>query len=102
MEENSSISSSESSSDRSVRADPTAISEDVWETAEAVAWHEVLECIHPTLDSQEKRRDVIDYVQRLIRRSLGVEVFFSPIFSLIFALVPCVYMYLYVCVLMCL
>ncbi|KAL1809741.1 hypothetical protein ACET3Z_026731 [Daucus carota] len=75
MEENSSISSSESSSDRSVRADPTAISEDVWETAEAVAWHEVLECIHPTLDSQEKRRDVIDYVQRLIRRSLGVEVF---------------------------
>lgn len=75
MEENSSISSSESSSDRSVPADPTAIGEDVWETAEQVAWDEVLACIHPTLDSEEKRKDVIDYVHRLIRRSIGVEVF---------------------------
>ena len=45
MEENSSISSSESSSDWSVPADPTAIGEDVWETAEQVAWDEVLACI---------------------------------------------------------
>lgn len=78
MEENSSsISSSDTSSDRSVRAaDPTAeISDDVWEIAEQVAWQQVLSCIHPTLDSEEKRKDVIDYVQRLIRRSIGVEVF---------------------------
>lgn len=75
MEENSSISSSESGSDRSVPADPTAIGEVVWETAEQVAWDEVLACIHPTYDSEEKRKDVIDYVHRLIRRSIGVEVF---------------------------
>ncbi|KAK1364009.1 PAP/OAS1 substrate-binding domain superfamily protein [Heracleum sosnowskyi] len=75
MEENSSISSSESSSDRSVPADPTAIGEDVWETAEQVAWDEVLASIHPTLDSEEKRKDVIEYVHKLIKRSIGVEVF---------------------------
>lgn len=93
MEENSSISSSESSSDRSVPPDPTAIGEDVWETAEQVAWNEVLTCIHPTLDSEEKRKDVIDYVHRLISRSIGVEVvYFSSFYlSLSICLSVCVY-----------
>ncbi|KAI3678576.1 hypothetical protein L6452_37873 [Arctium lappa] len=36
---------------------------------------EVLNCVYPTLDSEEKRKDVIEYMQKLIRCSVGVEVF---------------------------
>ena len=53
--------------------DPSSIGEDNWAIAEETT-REVICCIHPTLDSEEKRRDVIDYVQRLIRCSLGFEV----------------------------
>ncbi|KAI8523462.1 hypothetical protein RHMOL_Rhmol13G0075700 [Rhododendron molle] len=54
--------------------DPSVIEEDRWAVAEETA-REVIGCVHPTLDSEEKRKDVIDYVQRLIRCSLGCEVF---------------------------
>lgn len=53
--------------------DPMSISEDRWLLAEETI-QEVVNCIHPTLDTEEKRKDVIDYVQRLIRCSLGCEV----------------------------
>ncbi|GFZ01739.1 PAP/OAS1 substrate-binding domain superfamily [Actinidia rufa] len=59
---------------RGSNPDPSSIGEDNWVVAEETT-QEVICCIHPTLDSEEKRRDVIDYVQRLIRCSLGFEVF---------------------------
>ncbi|PSS09551.1 hypothetical protein CEY00_Acc16573 [Actinidia chinensis var. chinensis] len=59
---------------RGSNPDPSSIGEDNWAIAEETT-QEVICCIHPTLDSEEKRRDVIDYVQRLIRCSLGFEVF---------------------------
>jgi hypothetical protein len=54
--------------------DPASIGNEVWSVAEE-AVGDVICCIHPTLDSEEKRKDVIDYIQRLIRGSLGCEVF---------------------------
>ncbi|MCE0482565.1 hypothetical protein HAX54_041424 [Datura stramonium] len=54
--------------------DLTSITEDRWLVAEETI-QEVVNCIRPTLDTEEKRKDVIDYVQRLIRCSLGCEVF---------------------------
>ncbi|KAJ8561489.1 hypothetical protein K7X08_037222 [Anisodus acutangulus] len=54
--------------------DPTSITEDRWLVAEETI-QQVVNCIHPTLDTEEKRKDVIDYVQTLIRHSLGCEVF---------------------------
>ncbi|CAH8308706.1 unnamed protein product [Eruca vesicaria subsp. sativa] len=35
---------------------------------------EIIEHVHPTLVSEDRRRDVIDYMQRLIRMTLGCEV----------------------------
>eukprot|EP00258_Populus_trichocarpa_P023529 XP_024439548.1 uncharacterized protein LOC7465162 [Populus trichocarpa] len=54
--------------------DPGSIVEDNWERAEEVAT-EIVYRIHPTVESSFKRKQVIDYVQRLIRYSLGFEVF---------------------------
>lgn len=54
--------------------DPLSIAADTWAVAEDPT-HEILNCIHSTLDSEERRKDVIDYVQRLIRCSVGCEVF---------------------------
>ncbi|KAK3024390.1 hypothetical protein RJ639_043294 [Escallonia herrerae] len=54
--------------------DPSAISDESWGAAEETT-KEVVGLIHPTLDSEEKRKDVIEHVQRLIRTSLNVEVF---------------------------
>ncbi|KAG9154980.1 hypothetical protein Leryth_012163 [Lithospermum erythrorhizon] len=54
--------------------DPLEIDVECMEVGEEVA-KEVLNCIHPTLDSEEKRKDVIDYVQRLLKDYLGCEVF---------------------------
>lgn len=56
--------------------DPSAVTEDCWAVAEE-AVQEVVNCVHPTLDTEEKRKDVVDHVQRLIRCSLGCEVIFS-------------------------
>ncbi|CAN4098668.1 unnamed protein product [Withania somnifera] len=54
--------------------DPSEITEDCWAVVEE-AVKEVVNCVHPTVDTEEKRKDVVDYVQRLIRCSLGCEVF---------------------------
>lgn len=57
-----------------VGPDPSEVTEDCWAVCEE-AVKEVVNCVHPTLDTEEKRKDVVDYVQRLIRNSLGCEVF---------------------------
>ncbi|CAN4101111.1 unnamed protein product [Withania somnifera] len=54
--------------------DPSEVTEDCWVVVEE-AVKEVVNCVHPTLDTEEKRKDVVDYVQRLIKNSLGCEVF---------------------------
>ncbi|CAI9288190.1 unnamed protein product [Lactuca saligna] len=54
--------------------DPNTIRAETWVLAEDPV-REVLNCIHPTLDSDEKRKDVIEYVQKLIRCNLRLEVF---------------------------
>ncbi|GMP48913.1 hypothetical protein CsSME_00016095 [Camellia sinensis var. sinensis] len=54
--------------------DPSSIGEDNWAIAEQIT-QDVVCFIHPTLDSEEKRKDVIEYIQRLVRCSLGCEVF---------------------------
>ncbi|CAL5386301.1 unnamed protein product [Camellia sinensis] len=54
--------------------DPSSIGEDNWVIAEQIT-QDVVCFIHPTLDSEEKRKDVIEYIQRLVRCSLGCEVF---------------------------
>ncbi|CAK9153810.1 unnamed protein product [Ilex paraguariensis] len=54
--------------------DPSSICKNCWAVAEETT-QEVVNRIHPTLDSEEKRKDVIDYVQRLVRTSLVCEVF---------------------------
>lgn len=53
--------------------DPNSIRAETWVLAEDPV-REVLNCIHPTLDSDEKRKDVIEYVQKLIRCNLRLEV----------------------------
>lgn len=53
--------------------DPAMISEECLSSA-AEAAEQVLNCVHPTLDSEEKRRDVIDYVQQLVKTHLNCEV----------------------------
>uniref|UniRef100_A0A5B7AM32 Uncharacterized protein n=1 Tax=Davidia involucrata TaxID=16924 RepID=A0A5B7AM32_DAVIN len=54
--------------------DPSSIGEDSWVTAEQTT-QEVVCCIQPNLASEDKRTDVIEYMQRLIRCCLGCEVF---------------------------
>lgn len=54
--------------------DPASFSEDCLSVAEEAA-AEVVNCIHPTLDSDENRRDVIDHLQKLIKTQLNCEVF---------------------------
>ncbi|KAI3829952.1 hypothetical protein L1987_04084 [Smallanthus sonchifolius] len=54
--------------------DPNSIRAETWVLVEDPA-REVLNCIYPTLDSEEKRKDVIEYVQKLIRFNLPLEVF---------------------------
>ncbi|KAL3829026.1 hypothetical protein ACJIZ3_017828 [Penstemon smallii] len=54
--------------------DPTLFSEESLSAAEEVA-EQVVNCIHPTLDSEETRRDVIDYIQRLIKTYVDCELF---------------------------
>ncbi|XP_076956647.1 uncharacterized protein LOC143631900 [Bidens hawaiensis] len=54
--------------------DPDSVRVETWIRAENPA-REVLKCIRPTLDSEEKRKDVIEYVQELIRCNLNLQVF---------------------------
>ncbi|XP_024013513.1 uncharacterized protein LOC18020903 isoform X2 [Eutrema salsugineum] len=44
-----------------------------WKRVEE-ATREIIEQVHPTLVSEDRRRDVIDYMQRLIKMTLGCEV----------------------------
>nr|KAJ0185497.1 hypothetical protein LSAT_V11C900462120 [Lactuca sativa] len=58
--------------------DPEAIPNEKWVAGEDPIL-EVLNCVYPTLDSEDKRKDVIEYMQKLFRTSLGVEVYFISI-----------------------
>ncbi|KAF8095864.1 hypothetical protein N665_0321s0038 [Sinapis alba] len=49
------------------------IQPEFWNRVEE-ATREIIEHVHPTLVSEDRRRDVIDYMQRLIRMTLGCEV----------------------------
>ncbi|KAL1565766.1 hypothetical protein AAHA92_01451 [Salvia divinorum] len=61
------------SSDIDASAPPALISEECLSAAGEAA-EQVLNCVHPTLDSEEKRRDVVDFVQQLVRTRLNCEV----------------------------
>ncbi|KAL6532557.1 hypothetical protein OROHE_013979 [Orobanche hederae] len=52
--------------------DPASIRVEYLSAMEEAA-EQVLNCVHPTLDSEEKRRDVIDYVQQLVQSHLNCE-----------------------------
>ncbi|KAH6766075.1 PAP/OAS1 substrate-binding domain superfamily [Perilla frutescens var. hirtella] len=58
----------------SAPSDPASLREECLSAAEEAA-QQVLNCIHPTLDSEEERRDIVEYVQRLIKSHLNCEVF---------------------------
>lgn len=47
---------------------------EVWTRAE-LATQKIIRQVQPTVASEDRRRDVIDYVQRLLRTCLGCEVF---------------------------
>jgi hypothetical protein len=49
--------------------------EENWERAEEFT-REIVYRIHPTVESNFKRKQIIGYVQRLIKSSLGFEVIF--------------------------
>lgn len=55
-------------------ADPVSVIGKECLSAAEEAAEEVLNCLHPTLDAEEKRRDVIDYVQQLVKTHLNCEV----------------------------
>ena len=53
--------------------DPASIGVETWTRAETTA-QEIVSRIQPTLVADQKRRDVIDYVQRLLKYCIGCEV----------------------------
>ncbi|XP_010922725.1 uncharacterized protein [Elaeis guineensis] len=53
---------------------PSAIRAESWRRAEQ-ATQEVIQCIQPTVVSEQRRRDVVVYVQKLIRGYMGTEIF---------------------------
>ncbi|KAL9425850.1 hypothetical protein AB3S75_032755 [Citrus x aurantiifolia] len=63
-----------SSSSSSVPSNQTAIGAEYWQRAEE-ATQGIIAQVQPTVVSEERRKAVIDYVQRLIRNYLGCEVF---------------------------
>lgn len=62
-----------SSSSSSVPSNQTAIGAEYWQRAEE-ATQAIIAQVQPTVVSEERRKAVIDYVQRLIRNYLGCEV----------------------------
>lgn len=70
----SSTSSSSSPPQPLSNPDPLSIGAECWAKAEQTT-QEIVSRIHPTLLADQKRWAVIDYVRRLIKRSLGCEVF---------------------------
>ncbi|KAJ4978088.1 hypothetical protein NE237_008868 [Protea cynaroides] len=63
-----------SSSPSSCIPNPLSISKENWIKAEKTT-HEIICRIQPTVISEQRRKEVIDYIQRLIRNYLGSEVF---------------------------
>lgn len=61
------------SSSPSVSSNQTAIGAEYWQRAEE-ATQGIIAQVQPTVVSEERRKAVIDYVQRLIRNYLGCEV----------------------------
>ncbi|KAG6500155.1 hypothetical protein ZIOFF_039994 [Zingiber officinale] len=59
-----------------VNPDPSAISAENWQVAEK-ATQDVLRCIQPTVVSEHRRKDVVEYVQKLLKRCIGIEVTFN-------------------------
>jgi hypothetical protein len=57
--------------------DPSSISPDAWEPFEAAALG-VMGRIQPTVLSEARRAAVVDYIQRLVRCSVGCEVLVTP------------------------
>ncbi|KAL0347557.1 UNVERIFIED_CONTAM: hypothetical protein Scaly_1771700 [Sesamum calycinum] len=53
---------------------PLEIRGENWATADRAA-REIIRKVQPTSVSEERRREVVDYIQRLIRNCLGIEVF---------------------------
>lgn len=51
----------------------SSFSPEVWARAEHTT-HEIIRQVQPTVVSEERRRDVVDYVQRLLKGYLGCEV----------------------------
>ncbi|XP_073146368.1 uncharacterized protein [Henckelia pumila] len=54
--------------------DPVSFGQECFSAAEEAA-EEVLNCIHPTLDSEEERSDVTDHLRRLIKAHVDCDVF---------------------------
>jgi hypothetical protein len=79
--------------------DPDAIRVETWAESEETG-REVLNCVYPTLDSEEKRKDVIEFVQKLIRFNLRLEVVHFFIYN--FDICVFFFFYIYNCMLMCL
>ncbi|KAM7501720.1 hypothetical protein LguiB_000624 [Lonicera macranthoides] len=57
-----------------VNPDPGSIPGEIWGLAEQTAVN-IITCVHPTMDSMEKRTDVIEHLRRLIVCSIRCEVF---------------------------
>ncbi|KAL2317374.1 hypothetical protein Fmac_031250 [Flemingia macrophylla] len=58
--------------------DPSSVAPDAWAAAEKTT-AEILRRIQPTLAADRRRREVVDYVQRLIRYGARCEVMFSTL-----------------------
>ncbi|XP_048490119.1 uncharacterized protein LOC104898183 isoform X2 [Beta vulgaris subsp. vulgaris] len=52
----------------------SSFSPEVWARAEQTT-HEIIRQVQPTVVSEERRRDVVDYVQRLLKGYLGCEIY---------------------------
>lgn len=63
-----------------VNPEPSAISAENWQVAEKVT-QDVLWCIQPTVVSEHRRKGVVEYVQKLLKRSIGTEVTFILLVS---------------------
>lgn len=63
--------------------EPSEISAESWRRAEQ-ATQEVIKCIQPTVISEQRRRAVVEYVQKLIRWNLRIEVILLLIFLFFF------------------
>ncbi|XP_074559707.1 uncharacterized protein LOC141815650 isoform X2 [Curcuma longa] len=57
-----------------VDPDPSAISAEKWHVAEK-ATQDVLRCIQPTVVSEQRRKGIVEFVQKLLKRCIGIEVF---------------------------